>query len=187
MQGVQNFYLPFKPLLEAADPGLAARVDDAFAAAFSSVAPYAPAGENGQISYQPYSDVTVVQRAPIQRAGYDLASILRQVGALLLIPAAYFVSAFLPRLRFCLFTMPLTIATFLAASAGYVASFHPACGLLTVDMVHLQAATALGVEIEPEEEDEECEPKQEAADIAASDPQIQNGLNYFRCVFLHPV
>ena len=189
MQGIQNFYLPFKPLLEAANPGLAARVDDAFSSAFTSVAPYAPAGENGQISYQPYSDVTVVQRAPIQRAGYDLASVLRQVRALLLRLAACLLDCFPAQVlesNFVSSCQPLRCQLLNLSAVPVAACCSTSCCLLAADMIDWQAAEALGVKLEPEEEDEECEPKQEVADIAASDPQIQNGLNYFRYA-LHPV
>lgn len=48
-------------------------------------------------------------------------------------------------------------------------------------VVMLQAAGALGISLEAEEEEEdECTPTVNAASIPASSPQIQNGLNYFK-------
>ena len=85
MQGIQAVYEPFAPLLEQADPQLAAYVQDALSAAFLSVAPYA-IFVDGQEEPMPYSFVTVAQRAPIQNAAYTLAGILRQA---MFLPRAY--------------------------------------------------------------------------------------------------
>lgn len=44
-----------------------------------------------------------------------------------------------------------------------------------------QAAAALGVEVDNEDDDDDdCKPTVTAAAIAAADPQIQNGLDYFK-------
>ena len=77
LQGIRAVYEPFAPLVEKADPQVAAMVQDALAAAFLSVAPFAVFSD-GEERDMPYSFVTVVQRAPIQNAAYLLASVLRQ-------------------------------------------------------------------------------------------------------------
>lgn len=118
--GLQGVYQPFGKLLERRNPLLAQRVNDAISAALDSVSGYVPF-QNGEATVVPYSFVTVPARAPIQTAGYELASVLTE------------------------------------------------------------AAGALGISLEAEEEEEdECTPTVNAASIPASSPQIQNGLNYFK-------
>lgn len=82
MQGMSILYDPFRPLLERVNETTAAAVDEAFAAANSSLAPYVTITADATI-YRPYSQVTVTDRAPIQLAGYALGDALAQVSCAL--------------------------------------------------------------------------------------------------------